>query len=428
MLSMNRLFLLLVLFFSLRSEGQKLYFVYLQTEGGQPFFVKMNEKIHSSSASGYIILSRLRDSSYRFNIGFPQNQFPEQQFTVSINRRDHGFILKNFGDKGWGLFNLKDLSVQMGTPLSTGGTKSNSGETANVSAFTAILSQAADDPSLKEKPALLVEEKKTEQPVVVEVANKEEVKKTELPPPAEVVKKADNKKTDSPAIVEAIKKEEPKKTGADVTVNKAGKASTIIRHSETSLTEGHAIVFIEESADGQKDTIEVLIPEPKILAVIDEDPKKDEPAKEKPKIEEPKKEEPKKEEAKQEEIKTTIPPKEEPRKEDVRFIEQNVKTPPARKNNCRSVATESDFLKLRKKMAAETDDDDMVDEARKYFRTTCFTTLQVKNLGFLFLDDLGKYKFFDVAYLFVSDIENFHQLEAELKNEYYINRFRTMLK
>ena len=79
-------------------------------------------------------------------------------------------------------------------------------------------------------------------------------------------------------------------------------------------------------------------------------------------------------------------------------------------------------------MVAETDDDDMVDEARKYFKLKCFTTSQIKNLGVLFLDDLGKYKFFDMAYFFVSDIENFSTLQSELKNEYYINRFKSMLR
>ena len=45
----------------------------------------------------------------------------------------------------------------------------------------------------------------------------------------------------------------------------------------------------------------------------------------------------------------------------------------------------------------------------------------------LFLNDAGKYKFFDAAYLYVSDVENFASLKEELKDGYYINRFRAML-
>ena len=79
-------------------------------------------------------------------------------------------------------------------------------------------------------------------------------------------------------------------------------------------------------------------------------------------------------------------------------------------------------------MAAETADDDMVSEARKYFKTKCFTVLQLKNLSTLFLNDDGKYKFFDAAYIYVSDAENFTGLQSELKDEYYINRFKAMLR
>ena len=51
----------------------------------------------------------------------------------------------------------------------------------------------------------------------------------------------------------------------------------------------------------------------------------------------------------------------------------------------------------------------------------------IKNLSTLFLNDDGKYKFFDAAYTHVSDPENFSSLAAELKDEYYINRFKAML-
>jgi len=98
------------------------------------------------------------------------------------------------------------------------------------------------------------------------------------------------------------------------------------------------------------------------------------------------------------------------------------------KNNCKEIASEDDFYKLRKRMASETKDDNMVTEALKYFRTKCFTSVQLKNLSSMFLNDPGKYKFFEAAYNYVSDIEYFNILQSELKDEYYINRFKAMLK
>ena len=79
-------------------------------------------------------------------------------------------------------------------------------------------------------------------------------------------------------------------------------------------------------------------------------------------------------------------------------------------------------------MAAKNDDDEMIDEAKKYFKTKCFTSLQIKNLSVLFLNDAGKYKFFDLAYSYVSDPDNFGSLQSELKDEYYINRFKAMIR
>jgi hypothetical protein len=101
---------------------------------------------------------------------------------------------------------------------------------------------------------------------------------------------------------------------------------------------------------------------------------------------------------------------------------------PTAKKKCASVAAESDFLKLRKKMAAGKGDDNMVDEAKKYFKTKCFAVTQLKNLSTLFLEDGGKYKFFDASYSYVSDPENFSSLVSEMKDEYYINRFKAMLR
>src|SRR6185436_15942252 len=98
------------------------------------------------------------------------------------------------------------------------------------------------------------------------------------------------------------------------------------------------------------------------------------------------------------------------------------------KNQCKAVADQNDFFKLRKQMAGILNDDDMVSAARKVFKTKCFTTKQIKNLSTLFLNDEGKYKFFDAAYPYCFDSANYPGLVSELKYSYYINRFKAMLK
>jgi hypothetical protein len=227
----------------------------------------------------------------------------------------------------------------------------------------------------------------------------------------------------SPEVTEAVKTkpEEPKtviekpeattgvaiKTEAPVEY----KTSVVTKTTQSVTEEGLGITFIDEANDGTKDTVSILIPHPRTVKEIARETPKNErkfldilPDTVAVKTDQPVQAKPARPEEKPVAVKTVF------------------------KNNCKDFANESDFLKLRKNMAGERDDDDMVDEARKYFKTKCYSTMMVKNLGVLFLDDLGKYKFFDMSYTFVSDPENFPSLQSELKSDYYINRFKAMLK
>ncbi len=462
---MNKLLLcLLSLAAVFTASSQKVYFVYLQSEQEQPFFVKMDEKIYSSTASGYLILSKLRDSSYTFSVGFPQNKWPEQKFSVAVRSKDHGYLLKHFGEKGWGLFDLQTLGVQMAsTENKEIGFKT---EKTEVSAFTDILAKAADDSTLREKPVIIIaeekkpEEKKPEEKipetVKTETPKIEEIKKVDIvkEEPKEPAK--DEPKTDI-AIKPEEKKEEPKaelKEQAAVKTEEIKPApaseyknSKVTKRSESTTADGVTVSFTDEHSNGA-DTITILIPNlPAIATQPKEEPreekkfldipvegtvvKKDSVVSQQPTVVSQPVDSLKSAVSQQpavvsqpvvDTLKSTVSNQQ---PSEIKPVEA---TKPVVKNSCKEVAAETDFMKLRKKMAAETDDDDMVDEARKYFKTKCFTTAQMRNLSVLFLDDLGKYKFFDMAYLFVSDSENFSTLQSELKNEYYINRFKVMLK
>jgi hypothetical protein len=424
--------LLAVLSFS-AGFSQRLFFVYLQSDPAEPFFVKMGDKIYSSASTGYVILSRLKDSSYAIAVGFPQNKWPDQKFTIDIKSKDRGYIIRNFAEKGWGLYDLETMNIQMSsTTKSTGRT-----EPKQVSIFTEILSRAANDPSLKERPIAVKEEEtvvmkeekghgtpvpevREEKPSSTTAANdgakksvidsnidrneaepavkkdtvSVSVKDDSMPPPAlPVVPVAIDKEADTNSIV-------AEQTPLEY------KPSTVVKKSESSVTDGLHLTFIDNYPDGKKDTIRIVIPNQKAGAQIKQ------PAREEKKFLDIRSDDTVKKEE----------PVEVQRKTDT------VKSAPIAKKTCASTATESDFLKIRKKMAAETNDEAMVAEAKKYFRTKCFSTLQVKNLSTLFLDDAGKYKFFDAVYEYVSDREDFPGLAAELKDDYYINRFKAMLR
>ena len=172
--------------------------------------------------------------------------------------------------------------------------------------------------------------------------------------------------------------------------------SVVKLKSESSTTAGIGLVFLDLQPDNTTDTIRILIPP---------DNKKVMPA-----------------EVKGDEKKFL----------DINSVDStkagDSNTAIAKSNNCKAVANDDDFFKLRKKMAAGSNDNNMIAEASKAFKTKCFSTLQIRNLSALFLNDEYKYKFLDAAFQRVSDAENFASLETVLKDDYYINRFKAMLR
>ena len=174
------------------------------------------------------------------------------------------------------------------------------------------------------------------------------------------------------------------------------KKSVVVKKSESSTTEGFGITFVDEYPDGQKDTIQIIIPnQTSILANMDGQP---------------------------EDESTFIDVKELPGQDKLSGT-KNIAN-----NNCSSVASENDFLKLRKKMVGQKTDDSMISEAEKVFKAKCFTIEQVKNLGNLFLNEAGKFQFYEAAYPHSSDRDNFTVLQAEFKDNYFIHRFKNLVK
>jgi hypothetical protein len=444
---MKRLVLFLILTgLSFSGFAQRVYFLYIQSESSQPFYVKLKDRIYSSASTGYLILSHLRDSTYDFSVGFPGKNMIEQKFNVKISGKDHGYLLKDFENKGWGLFDLQTMGTMMANNNVQTAAEKKEPARKDESAFTQILAKASDDSTLLEKPDLpkLKEEKKTEvvkqevkHPVVNEVAKqpdtKNEEKKTEIvkqevkPPviietakqpekkPEIIEEKKPESAVDKPVEIKKAEqapgqiKEEPQEKVEEKTqvIPQSYKKSEVLRKSESSTTEGFGVIYIDEQSNGAKDTIRILISQPKT-----------EPPTQKAEV---------KEEKKFLDISTDTNKQESP----VVVNESkpaNPATVASKKNSCPSLAYENDFFKLRKKMAAEADDAGMLSEAGKVFKTKCFTTEQIKNLSTLFLKDDGKYKFFDAAYSYVSDLEKFPALQNELKEEYYLNRFKAMLR
>ena len=385
-------------------SAQENHFVFIQTDNNLPFYVFLNGKLYSSSASGYMIIPKLDDGSYNFSVGFAKNAFPEQGFEMVVDKKDLGFNLKNFDEKGWGLFNLQTMNVTM-----AGSTTPN-----EVSKAISEKEQPKDDfePLVsfdkKSKEALAKAKKAADKPKIEEAV-------------------ADNKPKEQPATPqEAETREDNTSVLADVK-----------KVSESKDEDGVHLSFADNNGSGT-DTIQVTIPSAKPSnenSVSTEETnnataetnnsgnqtnntdnnaatnsvasENNEAAGDSPRVSD---------------INT-----DKTKKDTAKTVTNNNNTVSSN-SHCNDLATDEDFIRLRKKMAMQTSDEKMIKEAKKVYRNKCFTTSQIKRLSTLFLSDEERYNFINVSYNFASDVSEYSTLQSEFIDPAFVSRFKAMLQ
>jgi hypothetical protein len=105
----------LAMTFNLSAQGQQ-YFVYLQSDHAQPFYVRYGGKLLSSSDKGYLILSKVPAGTVVVRIGFAKSDVPEQQYHIRLSgQNDQGYMIKKDGD-GYSLYNLQSFAAVKADP------------------------------------------------------------------------------------------------------------------------------------------------------------------------------------------------------------------------------------------------------------------------------------------------------------------------
>lgn len=386
--------LLIGIMISFQAGAQVNHFIYLETENKQPFYVRIKERLYSSSASGYLIIPGLIEGNYTLTIGFPKNEYPTFDIDVKLGNKDAGYLIKNIHANSWGLYNLQTMEMlQAGIKDSAQSIYVNKTDD-----FSTVLSAVVNTPV---------------QGTGAGVNDSTVVRQTD-------------------SSIGFNKKPE------QMELNKKSTGQGISKWMSTLDDNGRSMVFLIKDG-AQTDTLAVFIPYVYIdhevqvpLTVINVQ----ETIKEEQFVQQPAKIN-----MQQTEIKDSllnnkngnIDQKE--NKENANKFIVPAKTTENESSKkeivhtvCKTIATDDDFLKLRKKMAAESSEDDMVFAARKIFRMKCFSTAQLKNLVVLFLKEEGRYHFLDAAYPFTSDPANFIHLQSLLSDEYYIKRFKAMIR
>jgi hypothetical protein len=80
------------------------YFVLLRSEDRQPFYVRIGTASYNSTPEGHLILSRLKDSTYTIEIGFPSRPGSGQTYSFVLSGKDQELQIRERDGAGWGLY------------------------------------------------------------------------------------------------------------------------------------------------------------------------------------------------------------------------------------------------------------------------------------------------------------------------------------
>jgi hypothetical protein len=464
-LQQRGLFLVLMFGFCMAGKAQNNYFVYLQNEGQQPFTVSVNRTILNSSGIGYVILPKLQDSTYSIRIGLQSNA-TRLDFDLALNGNDQGYLIKNFGDKGWGLFNLHSLTVQMAgvekqkrdDALAQAEAALRLKQQQEADSLAAAATLAAEQLLLKQRAdSLAAADAATALIAADSLARSAAQQKVVPPADSALALPLSDSLIDSKAVITHYGKDSSRQIAIDSAETHKREVGTMpdtaIASKRDSLSiMPDSVLVTQQPADSitttlavgnvadttltatvVTDTLKISAGEPKGLPlrtakfldielgadsvlVSSAAPAGDVKAE-----------------------KTSKPST--PKSSGAAITSNNAYTkivsppmlgPSADSSavvRCKNIAEEKDFFNLRRKMAAEDNNAEaMIVAAKKAYKSKCFTTLQVGNLAVLFLTDADKYAFLDASYPFVSDRRQFAELGNMLNDAYYKNRFKAMLQ
>jgi hypothetical protein len=449
------------------------YFVFLSTEDRQPFYVRLDSTMFSSSPDGHLILAPLRDSTYQLTIGFPGETTSEQRYVFSIRAKDQEFQLKKRGDAGWGLFDQQ--ANEWLTPEATAGKAVQprlpgvrkddafSRMMADVVGDTAVLYNTyAMEQALNDSP--LVESSKPPadsirranipplQPSMNSAVSPGGVSSVVVPPVnvphTDNALHGDSSLVTANSLVPATSVTRPDSTASapfhsiDSTTPQNRDIQTgvplyrphvIARLSERQTARGLRQVYTDRTGGGAKaDTIVVIIPpDSPVTAALNKTPPTGHDSASRVQSSATNK----KDTTQLVEI-HPIPAVTNSTVENNRphRADSGASHPaggsgkpeaPFINSDCHVFATDYDVDRLRMKMLEAVKEEERIATARKAFKTKCFTTGQLRILSEVFGTDGGRFRFFEAAWPFAADA-HFHELSSLLTDPVYTVKFKTL--
>lgn len=459
------------------------YFVYIQHEKQQPFYVKLEGKMLSSSVKGYVILPKLPQGKVPVTIGFPKSEAPEQSYVLRLTgQRDYGFLLKNTGEKEYALYDLQTFAT-----LKSGGSApaalqenvtvtriSSEGSTAEQKELINNVQADVETALAAKKPDTVVPKKKgsfAEALDRVVTDDRPEDMPLEAPKPKPVVVAAPIEPDVAPAAeAPPVKKPRGKKNRKEREALSEEEQNLLssVMEDEKKAAADEAVAAVPAQVDSVTATVVDEVPAPVAKKERKAKKKKEQaepefidfdstakPAAAAPVAEKVAEVVPEEETSLQPEIsaKEAREAKRQKRKaereaaeraafvkDSIANVEFNSSTPaepaveekkPAIKmvnSDCEKILEVDAFRKLLRTMNSKKSDDDMVDAFRKGTRSVCISTEQIRALTQLISTEESRYQLLDAAYARTYDTQNFSTLADLLKEDYYKGRFKAMIK
>jgi len=377
-----------IIFFLISVKGysqQQSYLILIDADNGQPFHVRIGDTIFNSSDIGHLTIPHLTDSTYNISIGFPKNQLREQTFSIKVNKRDQGFQLRNLRDKNWTLYNWQTHEMKSPLPDSSANQQMAERGARKDDAFSRLMSAVVNDTSVMY--SAFVSAAKVKDTVAFKADSIQ-------------VAKEKNKKPILPGAVATTDLKEK---------NSKNKKYPFIRKiGQRSLPHSLRITYLDGTQEGSVDTVTMFIFFEKDTATGGDSLKK-----------------------------MTQPANRKKLAGNTKNINDStaIKTTSTAKGSntnivyadCKDLASDNDLGSLRVSILVENTEESKIAAAKKAFKIKCYSVKQIRILTELFANDEGRYKFFEAAYPYVSDRENYSQLTGLLTDNKYINQFKKMI-
>jgi hypothetical protein len=428
------------------SFGQHQHFIYLQQEPAASFYVKYQGQIYRSSAQGYLILSKIPKGEMVFYMGLGVGSQQELKFILDSVSSDKGFLIKKFGDKGWGLFDLQQTTVVYAIQQPRADVVNGSkifADTAVNDAFGNMLSDITKDTTVKYVT----------------------VKKSEVMPVQAVASTLTGKTTSD--TVNTIKPNANNESGDTVTrrnvqndilllgrEEKAGfialifsvpigqKTDTVVAEIDHSVNEkaidksilpkkskGNRIAIIDANmidtlqtstisvgANSDSAVSKVLLVHDTIQEVIIQQD-----------AQQSNKQQVQMDTLHVQSDELIVPAVKDVLPEQRDSLKTKSASLPSSSKDCKQVADDDVFIRLRKKMAGRRTEAQMIEEVIKGCKQTCYTTLQIGQLSGLLMSDEMRYRFFDAALKCVVDPGAYASLGKYIQDPYYKKRFDALI-